>query len=86
MHTEMLHRRARLEEVKKHCVESLKLSELTWEPNISVESICDCIERLSKAGDAIKNQIEGLRIKVSTNSNFFLLPDGTCSVPVNFVE
>lgn len=84
MHDQMLHKQAKLEDLRKNCIADLKLSDLSWEPNISIDMLLDCLERLEKVDDAVRNQIHGLRVKVSTNSNFHVLPEGTLSLPVNF--
>jgi len=86
LYNDMINRQTKLDALKIELIEDLKLASLEWEPNISTESLQDCMGRLKRVDDAIRNQIHGLRLKISSNSNFHVLSDGTASIPVNFSE
>lgn len=82
----MLNRRAKLELLKKELIDELKLTNLKWEANIASEDIFGCMKRLKKVEDAIRNQIQGLTIIISSNSHFHIQPNGDVSLPYNFQE
>jgi hypothetical protein len=84
---DVIDRQAKLENLKIELIAKLKLKQLEWEPNISTEDLLDCMYRLKKVGDAVRNQIQGLSVKISSNSNYYILADaGTVSIPHNFSE
>lgn len=87
IHKDMLNRQAKLENLRTELIDQLKLKHLEWEPNISTEDLLECMGRLRKVGDAIRNQVQGLRLKISSNTNYHILADGgTISIPHNFSE
>lgn len=86
LYKDTLNRKAKLDSLKRELINELKLIDLDWETNISSESLFDCLEKLKHVGDAIRNQLIGLRVKISSNSNFHVLSDGIVSLPYNFSE
>ncbi|KAI6232326.1 hypothetical protein M3Y95_00474300 [Aphelenchoides besseyi] len=85
MHKNMLRQKMKLEDSEVRCRKALGLEALTYETTIPVDKLLECFQRLENADEAIRNQLEGLEVHISTNSNIHVRPDGKISVPIDWV-
>ncbi|KAI6244173.1 hypothetical protein M3Y99_00089700 [Aphelenchoides fujianensis] len=84
MRKNTIRQKVKLDEHASHCRKLLDLEALTWDPEISAEKLIVCMERLEKADESIRNQLQGLEVRISTSSIVYTRPDGALSIPVDF--
>ncbi|KAI6209397.1 hypothetical protein M3Y96_00217400 [Aphelenchoides besseyi] len=85
MHRNMLRQKLKLEDSETRCRKALGLEALTYETTIPVDKLLKCFQRLENADEAIQNQLKGLEVHISTNSNIHVRPDGKISIPIDWV-
>uniref|UniRef100_A0A915CQY6 T-cell activation inhibitor, mitochondrial n=1 Tax=Ditylenchus dipsaci TaxID=166011 RepID=A0A915CQY6_9BILA len=63
----------------------LRLRCITWDSQLDLDQIVDCLNGLNRVDDCLKNAIDGLGVHLSTNPTTFVMSDGKVSIPIHLL-